>query len=137
MSSSDNSVASVLITSAVKVVGKREFLKTVETMFDLVPARKVEVKGKGKVEKKQRKPRTLKPVPEENRCCARVKGDISAVVGKRHYFSSARCTRGCVASSDLCAIHRNQSEKFGALPDGRIGETLTNDQATRYNDATA
>ncbi len=133
MSSEQNTIAQVLVESAVKVVGKREFLKTVETMFGVSKSGGA-VKSK---EKKPRKPRTLKPVPEDNRCCARVKGDVSAVVGKRHLFESARCTRGCVASSDLCAIHRNQSEKFGALPDGRIGETLTNDQAERYCESTA
>lgn len=131
MSSSEKSVAAVLIESAIRVVGKREFLKTVESMFGMKKTTKV-TKESTK-EKKPRKPRTLKEVPKENRCCARVKGDISAVVGKRHYYESAQCSRGRVASSDLCAIHRNQSEKFGVLPDGRIGEELTTEQKNHYN----
>ena len=85
-----------------------------------------------KGEKKPRKPRTLKAVPEENRCCARVKGDVSAVVGKRHLFESTQCTRSKLVEGELCAIHTNQTEKFGALPDGRVGEKLTEEQATRY-----
>lgn len=131
MSGQENTVAQVLITSAVKVVGKREFLKTVETMFGV--SRKVSGGAVGvKGEKKPRKPRTLKVVPEENRCCARVKGDVSAVVGKRHLFEGAQCTRGRLAEKELCAIHSNQVEKFGSLPDGLIHEKLTEEQATRY-----
>ena len=133
MSGSDNTVAQVLIASAVKVVGKREFLKTVETMFGFSFSRKEKqsniVHGK---EKKARKPRTLKAVADENRCFGRVKGEVSAVVGKRHFFESAQCTRSHVDSSDLCAIHRNQVEKFGSLPDGRMGETITEEQKERY-----
>jgi hypothetical protein len=131
MSGQENTVAQVLITSAVKVVGKREFLKTVETLFGV--SRKVGGASVVKGEKKARKPRTLKIVPEENRCCARVKGDVSAVVGKRHLFEGSQCTRSKVAEGELCAIHRNQSEKFGTLPDGMIHEKLTEEQATRYS----
>jgi hypothetical protein len=86
-----------------------------------------------KREKKARKPRTLKAVPEDNRCCARVKGDVSAVVGKRHLFETAQCTRAKLVEGELCAIHKNQTEKFGALPDGRLGEILTEEQATRFS----
>lgn len=131
MSGSENTVAQVLIASAVKVVGKREFLKTVESMFGFSRKEKQSNIVQGK-EKKARKPRTLKAVANENRCCARVKGEVSAVVGKRHFFESAQCTRSHVDSSDLCAIHRNQVDKFGSLPDGRMGETISEEQKERY-----
>ena len=135
MSTSEKSIATVLIESAVRAVGKREFLKNVESIFGVTKTTKVsKVSSVSVKEKKPRKQRTLKEVPEEERCCDRVKGDISAVVGKRYFYSSSRCTRKRIDGGTLCAIHQNQLTKLGALPDGMFGEKLTEEQASRYND---
>jgi hypothetical protein len=113
---SDNTIqtpAEILISSAVKTVGKREFLKTVERMF-------------GKVKQSTK---TKTTVSQETQCEARVKGDRTGMkIGRHVIFESQRCPRGEVDSSThLCAIHTNQVAKLGSLPFGRSAEELNDD----------
>jgi hypothetical protein len=109
---SDNfTVAEVLVNSAVKTVGKREFLKTVEKLF-----------GKKDSEKDVR---VKADVPAEDKCIARMKGDRTGVkVGRYVLFDAVRCERKQV-SNNLCAIHSNQVVKFGELPLGLYADPVT------------
>jgi len=103
-------VAEVLVNSAVKTVGKREFLKTVEKLF-------------GKKEKE----RVKTDVPAEDKCVARMKGERTGVkVGRYVLFDAVRCDRKGVDSS-LCAIHANQVTKFGELPLGLYADPITDE----------
>ena len=105
--------AEILILSAVKSVGKREFLKTVERIFKTQPV-------------KEKRQRVQVLVGEQ--CVARVKGDRTGLkVGRNVVFDNCRCERRA-DDSDMCAIHKNQLEKFGSLPYGKHGDPLTDEQ---------
>lgn len=108
-------VAEILINSAVKTVGKRDFLKTVEKIFNY------------KTKTKTRTPKT--PVTEETQCQARVKGERTGVkIGRHVLFEQARCDRKeSNGFNHLCAVHNNQVEKFGSLPYGLVSEELNDD----------
>ena len=113
---SDNTIqtpAEILISSAVKTVGKREFLKTVEKMF-----------GKVKQQSKQKL-----PVSQETQCQARVKGDRTGLkIGRHVLFESLRCDRAEVDSiTHFCKIHSNQIAKLGELPYGRATQELSDE----------
>ncbi len=105
--------AEILISSAVKTVGKREFLKTVENIFG--------------IPQKTSGSRTKKTVSQEHQCEARVKGERTGFKNGRFVLiEQARCDRKEVSTdSHLCAIHSNQVAKFGSLPHGRATEELT------------
>jgi len=103
-------VAEVLVNSAVKTVGKREFLKTVEKLY-------------GKKEKE----RVKADVPADEKCLARMKGERTGVkVGRYVLFDAIRCDRKEVANN-LCAIHLNQVVKFGELPLGLYADPITDE----------
>lgn len=102
----------LIINAIVKMVGKREFLKTVEKLygFKKVPVDKVKNKSE---------------VPAESRCVARTKGDRTGMkVGRYVIFDNTRCTREQV-SDGVCAVHYNQVTKFGELPLGKFTEPIT------------
>jgi len=104
--------AELLINAAVKMVGKREFLKAVEKLYGI---KKVIVD----------KVRHKSEIPAESQCVARTKGDRTGMkVGRYVLFDHVRCGRGQV-SDGLCAIHCNQVTKFGELPLGKFTEPLT------------
>jgi len=108
--------AMVLITSAVKTVGKREFLKTVEQIFGLKGAKDV------------KQPRKKTDVPADKQCLARVKGERTGIkVGRYVLFEAVRCPRH-EAEDHLCPIHCNQVKKFGKLMFGAHADTLTDEQ---------
>jgi len=111
---SDNlTVADILINSAVKTVGKREFLKTVEKLF-----------GKKESDKEIR---VKADVPADEKCEARMKGERTGIkVGRYVLFDAVRCQRKGV-DSNLCAIHANQVGKFGELPLGLYKEPITDE----------
>jgi hypothetical protein len=114
---SDNTIqtpAEILINSAIKTVGKREFLKTVERIYDV---------SFGKV---KQTPKVKASISQETQCEARVKGERTGMkIGRFVLFESQRCPRGEVDSSThLCAIHTNQVNKLGGLPFGRSAEEL-------------
>ena len=113
---SSQSPAEVLIMSAVKTVGKREFLKTVERLFQTT-------------QKPTPAERQKTEVSVEEQCLARVKGDRTGLkVGRFVLFDAKRCSRHEVnTESHLCAIHTNQVTKFGALPFGAHDSPLTDD----------
>ena len=121
--------AEILISSVVRSIGKREFLKTVEKMFSL--SNKI---SSTKVVASQRKPRTKQEVPAELQCVARVKGARTGIkIGRFVLFESSRCDRKEVdGSSHLCAIHTNQVKKFSALPFGIASDPLTEEQAKTF-----
>lgn len=110
---SSQTPAEILIGSVVKSVGKREFLKTVEKMFEKVKAPRVSVKE----------------VSSDNQCEARVKGQRTGVkIGRFVLFEEARCDRKEIdSSSHLCAIHTNQLKKIGDLHFGRFTEELSDE----------
>ena len=129
---SDNTVktpAEILISSAVHTVGKREFLKTVASMFHLSANGGTTAK-----QVKERKPRTKQAVPVEQQCVARVKGARTGIkIGRFVLFESARCDRKEVdGSTKLCAIHMNQVKKFSSLPFGIASEPLTEEQTKTF-----
>jgi hypothetical protein len=104
--------AEILIESAVKTVGKREFLRTVERLYS--PKKGI---------------RMLKEsTPVETQCQARVKGERTGIkAGRFVLFEAARCPRS--ASQDgICCIHANQQTKFGELPLGLYESPLTEEQ---------
>jgi len=113
---SSQSPAEVLIMSAVKTVGKREFLKTVERLFETK-------------QKSVSAPREKFAVSAEEQCVARVKGDRTGLkVGRYVLFDAKRCCRHEVSTeSHLCAIHTNQVTKMGSLPLGTHDSALTED----------
>lgn len=106
--------AEILISSAIKSVGKREFLKTVERMFSIL---------------KNQKHKTPQTVSQEHQCEARVKGERTGMkIGRFVLFEQQRCPRAQIdTSSHLCAIHTNQVNKLGELPFGRTTEELNDD----------
>ena len=107
--------AEILITSAVKTVGKREFLRTVERLFSV---------GSEKVVKHRNKTVVL----EDKQCCARVKGDRTGMkVGRYVLFDAKRCPRSEVSDTHLCVIHGNHLIKHGELPLGKFSDPLTED----------
>jgi len=110
--------AEILVLSAVKSVGKREFLKTVDTLFNV---------RKPLGEKQERK---KAEVPADKQCSARVKGDRTGLKAGRHVlFEATRCPRHELSSdTHLCRIHSNQINKFGSLPFGKVDEGLTDSQ---------
>jgi hypothetical protein len=116
--SSDNNLtpAELLIGAAVKSVGKREFLKTVEKLYGI---------KKLVVEKVRHK----SDVPAEEQCVARCKGDRTGMkVGRYVLFDNLRCNRKEISSEEhLCAIHCNQLTKFGGLPLGKVTEPLSDE----------
>jgi len=103
--------AEVLIMSAVKTVGKRNFLRTVNRLFDLGKDKKVRQKSE---------------VSIENQCEARVKGDRTGVkVGRYVLFEPLRCDRREISTrTHLCHIHSNQIVKFSKLCLGRINDPI-------------
>lgn len=103
--------AEVLITSAVKTVGKRDFLRTVNRLFGLDKDKKVRQKSE---------------VSIENLCEARVKGDRTGLkVGRYVLFEPLRCNRREASThTHLCPIHTNQVSKFGKLSLGRISDPI-------------
>lgn len=106
-------VAEILVNSAVKTVGKREFLKTVEKLF-----------GKKECEKEVR---IKTDVPADEKCEARMKGERTGIkVGRYVLFDAVRCSRKGV-DSHLCAIHSNQVTKFGELPLGLFKDPITDE----------
>jgi hypothetical protein len=106
--------ADVLINAAVKMVGKREFLKAVEKLYGITKSTVEKVRNKSEV-------------PVEEQCVARTKGDRTGMkVGRYVLFDNLRCSRGQVSDS-LCAIHCNQVTKFGTLPLGKASEPLTDE----------
>ena len=109
--------AEILITSAVKTVGKRDFLRTVERLFNLNGA---------KISKQRQKTVVL----EDKQCCARVKGDRTGMkVGRYVLFDAKRCPRSEVSSdTHMCVIHSNHQVKHGELPLGKFSQPLTEDQ---------
>jgi hypothetical protein len=113
---SSQSPAEVLIMSAVKTVGKREFLKTVERIFQ-TNQRPTQAK------------RQKTEVAVEEQCLARVKGDRTGIkVGRFVLFDAKRCPRHEVSTeTHLCAIHTNQVAKLGELPFGSHNSPLTDD----------
>jgi len=115
------SVADVLIMSAVKTVGKREFLRTVEKLYG-----SVESKVKAKAFKIQNKA----TVPSTEQCVARVKGDRTGIkVGRFVLFDAQRCGRHEISQdSHLCPIHTNQVSKFGELSLGTVDAPLSESQ---------
>jgi hypothetical protein len=118
------SVAEILIHSAVKTVGKREFLKGVEKIF-----------GKGEVQQStNRKKRELHEVKEEEQCCARVKGPRTGIkIGRFVLFEQARCTRKQIdGTTHLCSICTNRVKKFGSLPYGRLADPLTEEERKTF-----
>jgi hypothetical protein len=107
------SPAEILIQSAVKTVGKREFLKTVERLFPTPVAVK-------------RLPK--EPVQGAGGCQARVKGERTGIKAGRHVlFDAQRCPRASVEGG-LCCIHRNQKARLGELPLGLASAPLTESQ---------
>lgn len=109
------STAEILIASAIKTVGKRVFLKTVNKMF--AQEGKV-VRAKG---------RNHASVPEEVMCVARKKGDRTGIkAGKHVLYEAVRCGRKEVSSdTHLCAVHTNMVERKGSLPFGVHTDPLT------------
>lgn len=118
---SNFSTAELLIQSTVKTVGKREFLKTIEKMYGI---------KKNVIEKVRHKTN----VPVDSLCVARVKGDRTGMkVGRYVLFDNLRCDRKGI-DQDLCAIHRNQVDKFGALHYGRYDEPITEELQKVFGD---
>jgi len=111
--------ADVLVMSAIKTVGKREFLKSVKKIFG----------------SKQHASRQVKDsVAVEEQCEARVKGERTGIKAGRYVlFDAGRCSRHQVENK-LCAIHRNQVTKFGDLSLGRVQEVLTDAQKKVFGD---
>jgi hypothetical protein len=116
--------AEVLISSAVRSVGKREFLKTVEKMFGVNQAKTTKLRQK-------------QAVAAEHQCGARVKGLRTGIkIGRFVLFEQARCPRREVdAATHLCPIHTNQVKKLGALPLGMHSEPLTEEQQRTFAQA--
>ncbi len=115
MSANENlSASELLVNATVKLVGKREFLKTVEKLYGI---------KKSVVEK----PRNKTDVPAGEQCLARCKGDRTGVKAGRYVlFDNVRCARKEVnAEEHLCSIHCNQVTKFGSLPLGKYTEPVT------------
>ena len=110
----NSSTAELLVNAAVKSVGKREFLKTIEKMYGIKKNSSEKVRHKSSV-------------PADSRCVARVKGDRTGMkVGRYVLFDNVRCDRKAI-HDELCAIHTNQMEKFGALHYGRFDEPITDE----------
>lgn len=108
----NSSTAELLVNAAVKSVGKREFLKTIEKIFGIKKNTNEKVRHKSSV-------------PADSRCVARMKGDRTGMkVGRYVLFDNVRCERKGI-NGELCAIHTNQMEKFGALHYGRFDEPIT------------
>ena len=125
--------AEILIRSAVHTVGKREFIKTVASLFGTKKDTASKVGG-ATTAAVTRKPRTKHEVPFELQCVARVKGARTGIkIGRFVLFESARCDRKEVdGSSHLCAIHTNQVKKTGALPFGKAADALTEEQQKTF-----
>ncbi len=121
--------AEILIRSAVHTVGKREFLKTVASLFGTKKVVPTKVGGSS-----TRKPRTKHEVPAEQLCAARVKGVRTGIkIGRFVLFESSRCDRKEVdGSTHLCAIHTNQVKKVGSLPFGLAADPLTEEQQKTF-----
>lgn len=110
--------AEILLTAAVKSVGKREVLKAYEKLFASKNA------ADGKQERKKSE------VPADSQCCARVKGDrVGIKVGRYVLFEALQCPRRELSNDlHLCPIHTNQMTKFGELAFGKFTDELTEDQ---------
>lgn len=114
MSANENlSASELLVNATVKMVGKREFLKTVEKLYGI---KKLVVE----------KVRNKSDVPAGEQCVARCKGDRTGVKAGRYVlFDNVRCARKEINGDEhLCSIHCNQVTKFGALPLGKYTEPL-------------
>lgn len=109
------STAEILIASAIKTVGKRVFMKTVEKMCKH-PEKSVSM---GQTVKEA--------VPAEFMCVARKKGERTGIkAGKHVLYDAIRCERKEFDSqTHLCAVHTNMLARKGALPFGRHHEPLT------------
>lgn len=123
---SDTSVAPsnptrILIDSVVKSVGKREFLKCVESMYGI---------------RKMTENRIRRKVPVDEQCHARVKGERTGIkVGRNVLFNPVRCDRKCVGDSNLCPIHTNKKERKNDLPYGLYDDPLTNEQEKIFGES--
>lgn len=117
--------AELLVSSVVKMVGKREFLKTVERLFP--------TKG-GQV--KERKLSTRRPPPtEEQQCCATVKGArTGAKQGRNVLYYKAKCPRHKNGDDVLCVIHQNRVAKYGVLPFGLFSDPLSDDMKKVFDE---
>jgi hypothetical protein len=117
----------LLVSSIIKMVGKREFLKTVERLF---PTKSGQVKGERKVS-------TRRPPPtEEQQCCAMVKGQrTGAKMGRNVLYFKAKCPRHKSGEGDVCIIHKNHTEKYGALPFGLFTDPLSEDMKKVFEEA--
>jgi hypothetical protein len=117
----NSSTAELLVNAAVKSVGKREFLKTIEKIFGIKKNTSEKVRHKSNV-------------PADYRCVARMKGDRTGMkVGRYVLFDNMRCERKGI-NGELCAIHTNQMEKFGALHYGRYDEPITEELQKVFGD---
>ena len=118
---SNNSVAETLVLSAIKTVGKREFLKTVDRLFA-----KSKDLSKGSVKE-------AKAI--EVQCKARVKGARTGIkLGRHVLFDAMQCPRE-VSKDGLCCIHNNRLEKFGGLSFGLYSEPLTEEQSKVFGES--
>jgi len=116
------STAEILIASAVKTVGKREFLKTVEKMYTMAKQAPL-------------KPRTKVSVPADVQCLARKKGDRTGIkAGKHVLYDAVRCERREVDGTHLCAVHTNTVKRHGSLPLGLFTDPLTEDTRKVFGD---
>lgn len=103
--------AEILIQSVMKTVGKREFLKTVESLFPTKAS-------------KARKAYVRRTAPsQDNQCVARVKGARTGKDGRRVQYAAEQCPRH-KHEDGLCKVHHNQMAKFGALTFGSVVEPL-------------
>ena len=109
------STAEILIASAIKTVGKRVFLKTVEQMC------------KHQEKSAPTGQRVKQAVPADCMCIARKKGERTGIkAGKHVLYDAVRCERREVNSqTHLCAVHTNMLARKGALPFGLYSEPLT------------
>ena len=114
------STAEILIASAVKTVGKRIFLKTVEQMFSHVEKKEVT--------------REKRSVPAEVQCVARKKGERTGIkAGKHVLYESIRCPRKEL-DAHLCAVHTNMVKRNGSLPFGVYTDPLTENDRKVFGD---
>jgi hypothetical protein len=115
----------LLVSSVVKMVGKREFLKTVERLF---PTKCSNVKV--------RKMSTRRPPPtEEEQCCAMVKGARTGVKnGRNVLYYKAKCPRHKNGDDGLCIIHQNRVAKYGILQFGLFSDPLSDDMKKVFDE---
>jgi hypothetical protein len=123
-----NTITDILIQSAVKTVGKREFLKGVERAFGTNQT------NNSASSTSQRKKREVHEVKQDEQCCARVKGPRTGIkIGRYVLFEQARCSRKQIdGTTNLCSICSNRVKKFGSLPYGRASDPLTEEMRKTF-----